>query len=193
MGEIFFNSCILQDLFLIGLFWLGLSVGHKIFPYMLMHGGQAMSVLSKVRLSSSDSLRQLHILSIYSSHLVQEFVVFKVQPSALRWNHWLLFYRCYALNVQARLTSSLGLSLLPNMDDFIKTTELPLSKTKLMVLPFKNLRKRWPPPRPSSHKSQFIQELCFKVPPNQKSLINVILMRGITKLTNKYDNNERYV
>ena len=89
-----------------------------------------MSASSKVRLSFSASPRQLHIPSIYSSHLIQMFVVFRVQPLALRWNRQISLYRCWAMNVQARLTSSLGPSLQPNMDNFIKTIELSLSITK---------------------------------------------------------------
>ena len=102
VGEIFFNSHILLDLFLIGLSWLGLSVGHKIFPYMLMREGQAMSASSKVRLSSLASLRQLHIPSMYSSHLVQVFVVFKVQPSTF-------------------ILSLLGCERASEVDEFIRT------------------------------------------------------------------------
>ena len=127
VGDIFFASLILRDPFLIGLSWLKLNVGHKIFSYMLMHGDQFISNSSKVYLSSSASPCQLHISSIYSNCLLQTFVVFKVQPSALRWNHRLLFYCFSAMNVQARLMSSLGPSLSPNMNDFIKTTKLPLS------------------------------------------------------------------
>ena len=52
---------------------------------------EAMSASSKVRLSSSASLHQLHIASIYSSRLVQVFVVLKVQPLALKWNGRLYF------------------------------------------------------------------------------------------------------
>jgi len=48
-----------------------------------------MSASSNVRLSSSASLRQLHIPSIYSSRLVQVFVVLKVHPLALKWNRQL--------------------------------------------------------------------------------------------------------
>ena len=40
VGENFFNSCILWDPFLIRLSWLELNQVHKIFPYMLMRGGQ---------------------------------------------------------------------------------------------------------------------------------------------------------
>ena len=89
-----------------------------------------MSASSKVRLSFSACPRQLHIRSIYSSHFIQMFVVFRVQPSALRWNRRLSLYRCQVVNVQARLTSSLGLLLQPNMDDFIKTTKLSLSVSR---------------------------------------------------------------
>ena len=102
VGEILFNSHILLDLFLIGLSWLGLSVGHKIFPYMLMREGQAMSASSKVRLSSLASLRQLHIPSMYYSRLVQVFVVFKVQPSSF-------------------ILSLLGRERASEVDEFIRT------------------------------------------------------------------------
>ena len=47
---------------------------------------KAMLDLSKARLSSSASLRQLLIPFIYSSHLVQVFVELKVLASALRLN-----------------------------------------------------------------------------------------------------------
>ena len=50
---------------------------------------KALSALSKVRLSSLASLRRPYIPSIYSSRLVQVFVVLKVQPLALKWNRLL--------------------------------------------------------------------------------------------------------
>ena len=88
VGEIFFNSHILRDPFLIGLSWLEFKHGAQdisLYAYA-WKPSEAMPASSKVRLSSSASLRQLHILSIYSSHLVYVFVVLKVQSSALKWN-----------------------------------------------------------------------------------------------------------
>ena len=85
-----------------------------------------MSASSKVHLSSSASLYQLHIPSIYSSRLVQVFIVLKVQPSAFKWNRWLYSIVVRSWIVQVRLTSSLELLPMPNMDDFINITKLPL-------------------------------------------------------------------
>ena len=56
-----------------------------------------------------------------SYFIVQGLAVrFEVEPSTLS-------YRCLAMSVQVRPTSSLGLSPLPNMDEFINITKLPLS------------------------------------------------------------------
>ena len=66
------------------------------FPYRTLlirvkRGAQDISLYAYTWRSreamSASSLCQLHILSIYSSCLVHVFVVLKVQPSALKWNH----------------------------------------------------------------------------------------------------------
>ena len=116
--EIFFNSRILRDLFFIGLSWLQLNVGRKIFPYMLMRGGQGRPCQPRqgfaypLQLPSVSFLPRLHILVVSFS--------FEVEPSTLSYRYW-------AMNIQVRLRSSLGPSLWPNMDDFIRTTKLPSS------------------------------------------------------------------
>ena len=69
---------------------------------MLMRGGQVMSTSSKVRSSSLASLHQLYISSVYSSYLVQVFVVFKVQPSSF-------------------ILSLLGRERASEVDEFIRT------------------------------------------------------------------------
>ena len=55
-----------------------------------------------------------------------------------------------------RLTSSLGPSLLPNMDDFIKTTKLPLSPTPYSIAPSASANELW-----SSIYSYFFYLLLF--------------------------------
>ena len=108
--------------------------------YMLMRGGQVMSAPSAYPLQLPP--RQLHIPSIYYSHLIQMVVVFRVQSSALRWNRRPSLYHGLAVNAQARLTSSLGPSPQPNMDDFIKTTELSLSSAYSILMEIGILRWR---------------------------------------------------
>ena len=91
VGEIFFNSRILRDHFLMRFPWLGLIIGHKIFPYILMRGGQVRPCQTRQRFAYplSASFRQFLIPSIYSSRLVQVFVDLRVLPAALKWNRWL--------------------------------------------------------------------------------------------------------
>ena len=110
-----------------------------------------MSASSKVHLSFSASFHQRHIPSIYSSRLVQVFIVLKVQPSAFKWNRWLYSIVVRLWIVQVRLTSSLGLSLLPNMDDFIKTKKLPLSSAPYSIAPSASTNGLW-----SSIRSSFL-------------------------------------
>ena len=121
-------SRILRDPFLMGLAWLGLIVGHKIFPYILMRGGQVRPCQTRQRfvyplqLPSVNFLFRLYILVVSFRCLLTSgcIVTFEVEPSTLS-------YRCLAMNAQVKLTSSLGPSPLPNMDEFINTTKLPLS------------------------------------------------------------------
>ena len=118
VGEIFFNSRILRDPFLIGLSWLELSVGHKIFPCQ-----PRQWFAYPLQLHSVNFLSHLYILVISFKCLLTSrcSVSFEVEQSTLS-------YHCWVMNVQARLTSLLGPSPLPNMDKFINTTNLPLSK-----------------------------------------------------------------
>ena len=63
VGEIFFNSRILRDPFLIRLSWLELNMRHKIFPYMLMREGQVKPCQSRQRFAYSLQLLSVNFIS----------------------------------------------------------------------------------------------------------------------------------
>ena len=98
VGDIFFASLILRDPFLIGLSWLKLNVGHKIFPHMPMRGGQVkphqlrQGFAYPLQLPSVNFISCPYILVI----LFRCFVVRKVQSSTFKWN-----YRLYPIIVRS--------------------------------------------------------------------------------------------
>ena len=125
LGEIFFNSRILRDHFLIGLPLIRVNRGVQdisLYTYV-WRPNKAMSDSSKVCLLPTASFCQLLIPSMCFSRLVQMLLGLKAHSLASRWNHRLYTW----LFMKARPTSSSRPSPLPNMDKFINIINLPLS------------------------------------------------------------------
>ena len=125
LGEIFFNSRILRDLFLIRLPLIRVNRGvQDIFLYTCAwRPSKTMSDSSKVCSLPTTSFHQLLIPSICFNRLIQMLVGLEAHSLASRWNR-----RLYTqLFMKARPTSSSRPSPLPNMDEFINIINLPLS------------------------------------------------------------------
>ena len=89
IGENLFNPCIFWNPFLVGVSWLEVRVGRKIFPYTCMRGDQARPCQTRQRfiyplqlilfnLSSSAYCHQLTVFSLWSSTYYLQLTVFSL-------------------------------------------------------------------------------------------------------------------
>ena len=128
VGKIFINTRVLRDYSLVGIPLIGVSRGAQdvsLYTHV-WRPSKAMSDPSKVYLSPSASFHQFLISSAFwSSHLRRS-----RRPEGGTVSFMILLFM--SMNAQARSTGSLRPLSLPYMNEFIKISELPLSKTNTL-------------------------------------------------------------